>query len=110
MELQKRLEIFLERLKNAPPCQSADEALSLISRVLEEIEAEFCPHPREEPPPMRFTGRMYAPRVDRVERTSEGLLVASSRHHRIYCHPDGAFRIVHVPSRQTVIHKTGSPS
>jgi hypothetical protein len=107
MEIQQRLEIFLERLNAAPACKSAEEALALVSRLIEEVEDEFCPVSREDPPPMRFTGRMYAPKPDRVRRTPHGLLVASSRHHRIFCQLNGAIRIEYIPSMRIIIDKSG---
>jgi hypothetical protein len=79
----------------------------LVCRTIEQVEDEFCTIPREDPPPLHFTGRMYAPGGDRVRNLPGGILVASSRHHRIFCQADGAFRIEHIPSRRTVFDKQG---
>ena len=65
MNIQERLAIFYRRLEASPPAGSADEALNLVCRLIEEVEDELCPLPREEPPPKHFTGRMYAPKKDR---------------------------------------------
>src|SRR4051812_28762599 len=107
MELHQRLDVFLDRLQSAPACHTAEEALALVCRLIEEVEDEFCSLPRATRPPFHFTGRMYAPQADRVRRIG-GLLVATTRHHRIWCRPDGSIRIVHVPSKQSVLEKRGA--
>jgi hypothetical protein len=107
MEIHQRLEIFLERLQAAPACRTAKEALALVCRLIEEVEDQFSPVPREDPPPMLFTGRMYAPQPDSV-REMGGTLIAATRHHRIWCRADGGIRIAHVPSRETVLEKPGT--
>jgi hypothetical protein len=107
MEIPERLQVFFERLHQAASCGSADEALALVCRMIEEVEDDLCPVPREDPPPMRFTGRMYAPHADRVERRFDGSLIASTRHHSIYCSANGAIRIEYVPTLQTVFEKPG---
>ena len=110
MNIQERLQIFFQRLEAAPPAASADEAMALVCQLIEQVEDEFCPVPREEPPPLTFTGRMYAPRPDRMRRLKPtGQLVADTRHHRIYCQPNGEISIVRM-SRFTVataFHKKG---
>lgn len=69
--------------------------MRLVCRLIEEVEDEYCPSPREEPPPLVFTGRMYAPREDRMRRILPlGTLVADTRHHRIYCQPTGEITIM----------------
>jgi len=55
MEIHRRLEIFLERWRTAPACHTAEEALALVCGLIEEVEDEFSPGPREEPPPMHVT-------------------------------------------------------
>ncbi|HYT59575.1 MAG TPA: hypothetical protein VEL06_05360 [Haliangiales bacterium] len=110
MEIHERLAIFYRRLEAAAPATNADEALNLVCRLIEQVEDEFCAVPREEPPPLKFTGRMYPPQQDRVRRLPEGGVVANTRRHRIYCQPDGTISIVHVPSRKTVMTKDGRKS
>jgi hypothetical protein len=107
MEIQERLEVFFNRLGQAASCGTADEALALVCRLIEEVEDELSSVPREDPPPMRFTGRMYAPHADRVERRFDGSLVASTRHHSIYCSAKGAIHIEYAPTLQTVFDKPG---
>ena len=107
MNIQRRLKVFFRRLEAAPPAANADEAMSLVCRLIEEVEDEFCPLPRENPPPgLRFTGRMYAPKKDRMYRMPHGALRANARHHRI-CQPDGAILIEHVPDFNIVLMKVG---
>jgi hypothetical protein len=110
MNIQERLDVFLRRLAAAPPARNADDAMSLVCGLIEEVEDEFCPLPREEPPPLKFTGRMYAPRKDHMRRLSQGTLVADTRHHRVYCQADGAISILHMPDRRLVIAKGGRKS
>jgi hypothetical protein len=107
MEIHQRLAEFFRRLEAAAPANTAEGALQLVCRLIEEVEDELCPLPREEPPPLLFSGRMYAPRPDHVRRLPRGTLVANTRHHRIYCQPDGSIRIEHIPDRKTVLAKDG---
>lgn len=94
MNISQRLDLFFQRLKDAPPAASAEEAMRLVGRLIEEVEDEFCPLPREEPPPVGFTGRMYAPREDRMRRIlPQGTLVADTRHHKVFCQPTGEITI-----------------
>ena len=109
MEIQDRLKVFFDRLEKSENCSTAVAALALVSRLIEEVEDEWCPIPREDPPPMRFTGRMYAPQPNRVETRTNGSLVASTRHHRIYCFADSGIRIEHVPTHRTIFQKSGRP-
>ena len=73
MNIQERLQIFFRRLEAAPPADSAGEAMALVCQLIEQVEDEFCPMPRENPPPLVFSGRMYAPQADRI-RWVEGVL------------------------------------
>jgi hypothetical protein len=107
MELHQRLDVFLGRLRSAPPCRTAEEALALVCRLIEEVDDEFSPVPRETPPPFQFTGRMYAPQPDFI-RDIGRTLVATTRHHRIWCRANGAIRILHVPSKKPVLEKRGA--
>jgi len=110
MDIQKRLAVFFQRLEAAPAASTAGEAMSLVCRLMEQVEDELCSLPREEPPPLRFTGRMYAPRPDRMRSLEDGGLVADARHHRIYRRPDGAIRIELVPAGITLLTKEGRKS
>jgi hypothetical protein len=107
MDIQERLAEFFRRLEAAPPASTAEEALRLVCQLIEEVEDELCPLPREEPPPTEFTGRMYAPQEDMVKPRLDGSLVATTRRHVIYCGSDGAIRIAHRFRRSTVLVKPG---
>lgn len=84
MNIQQRLDLFLRRLEEAPPAANADEAMSLVCRLIEEVEDELCPLPRQNPAPADFTGRMYAPQEDMIKPGLRGGLVATTRRHVIY--------------------------
>ncbi len=105
MELQERLSVFFERLTAAPPAATAQKALALICDLIEAVEDEFCPIPREEPPLRLFTGRMYVPQEDYITRKADGTITATTRHHRITCAADGAIYISHIPRKKLVLWK-----
>ncbi len=107
MDIQQRLDVFFRRLAAAPPASNADEAFRLICLLIEEVEDEFCPVPRRTPPPEDFTGRMYAPQADRVERLANGAMRVMTRRHRIYCGADGRINVFHRMSRIPVLNKDG---
>ena len=107
MEIQQRLEVFFRRLAEAPPAANADEVLRLVCRLIEEVEDEFCPLRREEPPPEDFTGRMYAPQSDRTTPFGPDGLAAETRQHRVVCSANGGITIIHKPSDTTVLGKRG---
>lgn len=107
MNIQERLAIFLQRLEAAPPAGNAEEAIALVCRLIEEVEDEFCPLPREEPAPVDFTGRMYAPQEDMIKPGLRGGLVATTRRHVIYCGKDGRITIRHRADHDTVLRKAG---
>ena len=107
MNIQERLAIFVRRLEAAPPSGSAEEAMDLVCHPIEAVEDEFCSVPRQDPPPLGFTGRMYALRRDRMHRLPGGVLMADARRHRIYCHRDGSIRIEYVPESKTIVTKRG---
>ena len=107
MEIQQRLELFLRRLAEAPPAGTAEDALQLVCRLMEEVEEEFCPVPRQTPAPDDFTGRMYAPQADYTDPTPGGGLSARTRKHQILCAKDGGIRIIHRPTDTVVLVKKG---
>jgi hypothetical protein len=108
MDIHERLQVFFQKLADAPPAASAEEALALVCQTIEAVEDEFCSVPRETPAPLHFTGRMYAPQADHIRIQPCGALVADTRGHRVYCQPDGALSIVALPKRRTVFEKPGA--
>ena len=109
MDIQQRLAEFFRRLEVAPPAASAEEALALVCQLIEEVEDELCPLPREEPPPTVFTGRMYAPRPDMIKPWVRGGLAATTRRHVIFCEKDGRIVIRRSFSHATLLQKAGKP-
>ncbi len=106
MEIHQRLEIFQERLRAAPACHTAEEALALVCRLIEEIEDEFCPIPRQHPPPRTRTGRMYAPQGDSIFREPKGGIRVETRRHTMYFSPDGSFSITQTTSGEVEFSKS----
>ena len=107
MDLHERLAEFFRRLQAMDPSSKAEESLSLVCRLIEEVEDELCPVPRENPPPFRFTGRMYAPQRDRVFVQEDGGLVAETRRHRIFCHQNGGIRVEDADTGRVILVKEG---
>lgn len=107
MDITQRLELFFRRLAGAPPAASAEEALQLVCRLMEEVEEEFCPLPKRTPAPKKFTGRMYPPQADRIYPTPGGAIEADTRRHQIYCAPDGRIAIFRKGSTTPVLNKPG---
>jgi|SRR5687768_13201870 len=108
MDLHQRLAEFFKRLKNAPPAASAQEALDLVCRLIEEVEDEMCPLPRQDPPPpVDRSARMYPPQGDHIKRLPNGLIIARTRRHRVFCRPGGGISIVRVAARTVIVHKDG---
>ncbi len=93
MELRERLKLFFERLSAAPPCTGAEESLAFVCRLIEEVEDEYCPVARQNPPPRSRTGRMYAPQSDLVFRLDDGSIRAETRRHTMRFFSDGSIRI-----------------
>lgn len=108
MDNHQRLQIFFQKLTDAPPAASAEEALALVCHTIEAVEDEFCSVPRETPAPLHFTGRMYAPKADHTRRQPDGTLVADTRGHRVYCQSNGAISIVALPKRRMLFEKPGA--
>ena len=107
MNIHERLEKFFRRLEAAPPAGSADEPMELVCRLIEEVEDEFCPLPREEPVPTEFTGRMYAPQGDMIKPWLRNGLKATTRRHVVYCSANGGIIIRHRSNPVAVFRKAG---
>lgn len=59
----QRPRIFIERLENVPVANSADEALTVLSEILNAVEDEFSGVPYN-PLLWKSDGRMYPPQED----------------------------------------------
>ena len=108
MEPAQRLRIFFERLAAAPPAASAQEALALVCRLIQEVEEEFCLLPRQEPAPRQPAGRMYPPQADMIRTLPDGVIQARTIGHMIYCRPDGSIAICRRKSSLPSLEKTGA--
>jgi hypothetical protein len=89
-----RLKVFIKRLQAAPPADSDDRALQLLSAVLNAVEDEFSGVPYK-PEPWSDDGRIYPPTV-RNERPSverPQLRRYRSAKHVTLIGPNGAIRI-----------------
>ena len=107
MDIAQRLELFFRRLAEAAPSATAEEALRLVCRLIDEVEEEFCPVAKQTPAPEDFTGRMYPPQADYTKATAGGGLTARTRRHRIVCTKRGAITIIHIETEKVVLAKKG---
>ncbi len=104
-----RLQVFISRLKAAPPVSTKTEALALIATVLDEVEDELSGIVAN-PANWRSDGRMYPPQDDnaRASVTPPGITVYRSRHHRTLLWESGGFAIVQVGTGDVVVVKPGT--
>lgn len=96
--LRERLDEFYRRLLAAPKTSTADEALSLLGRTLNEVEDELSGVAKADPPPPppgEADGRMYPPQEDFIRRYPDGSLTAETRRHTIDITADGQITIRH---------------
>jgi hypothetical protein len=89
-----RLEVFLERLKNAQPASTHDEAYELLCTVLNRVEDEMTTIPFD-PSRWQTDGRMYPPQPDSVRAVPNhpNLKRYRSRGHDTYIAENGAIQI-----------------
>ena len=81
--------------------------MNLVCRTIEQVENEFCSVPREVPPPVFFSGRMYAPSADMIKPWSSGGMMANTRRHLIYCSRHGNIVIRHKLNQDVWFRKAG---
>jgi hypothetical protein len=88
--------IYFERLKNAPTANSAEEAIDLIAKTLDQVEDEFSGIPKNPSPSLEPDGRMYPPQADYTVANPDipGGYIQTTRGHKIYINPDGSIRMV----------------
>ena len=91
---KERLKLFLKQLEVGPPAASADEALELLARTLNEVENK---HSGVEPNPdaWKDDGRMYPPKEDnrRAVPDRPSLRRYRSAKHNTYIGSNGSIRI-----------------
>jgi hypothetical protein len=113
LSLQERLAIYFERLKAAPPATSAQEAIELINKTLDEVEDEYSGIPKNPNPSLKFDGRMYPVQSDfiRPNPNDEDGYILRTRGHEIYVYKDGRILIIVRPDRpnggQVILEKLG---
>ncbi len=108
--ISQRLQEYFRRLTDAPPADSADEALSLVCDLLDQVEDELSGIPKQDPSPApnMSDGRMYPPLADYVNRHPGGSLTARSRAHTIEIGADGTITIINRRSKNVEIIKHGA--
>jgi len=99
----RRFAIFLERLSASPPASSHDEALRLLSDMLDAVEDEFS-GVSNDPARYRDDGRLYPPQRDsrRTVPQREDLVRYRSRLHNTFIRTNGAILIETIPKDGTV--------
>ncbi|MEX2186635.1 MAG: hypothetical protein WD875_07570 [Pirellulales bacterium] len=104
-----RFRLFLERLQQAPPAQSFDEAFRQIADVLNEVENEFADIPYD-PEAWESDGRMYPPQLDseRVIEGQERVRRFRSRAHNTFVGANGSIEIQEVNAGTVVFTKDGA--
>jgi hypothetical protein len=105
---QERFAIFLARLEAAPPADSAESALALLSKLLTRVEDELSEIP-ENPSPWKSDGRMYPPQKDNARLITGYPGITRYRHvsHNTLIGPKGAIRIETL-TREVLLDKPGA--
>jgi hypothetical protein len=100
--IRERLDELYRRLEALPRASSAEAALRQLYDTLEEVEDELSGIERQAPPPppSMFSGRMYPPMDDHIDRRDDGTILALTRGHRIEIAVDGGLQIVNRVSGQ----------
>lgn len=92
IEKRERIKIFLQRLEAAPPANNAEEALQLVTDVLNGVEDELTSIPYN-PELWMDDGRMYPPQADSARRDVPDVVRYRSVSHNTRIHRNGAIRI-----------------
>jgi hypothetical protein len=103
----ERLQEFFKRLGDAPYATDPEDALSLLGRLIDEVEDEWSGIPKRENPGLVFDGRMYPLQEDFIERLPDGSLVARTRGHVIEIDRRGGIIIKSKRTGGTVFSKPG---
>ncbi len=104
-----RLAEFFRRLGAALPAKSRDEALELLSVLLNEVEDELTTIPYQ-PEAWESDGRMYPPQEDSARRVDGYPRVVRYRNrgHNTFISENGAIEIQEIQSGQRLFGKPGS--
>jgi hypothetical protein len=103
-----RLRVFLNRLAEAPPAESFDEAFQQIADILNTVEDELTDIPFD-PDQWQSDGRIYPPQRD-SERPLEdhaNIRMFRSRSHRTLIGANGSIEI-QATNGSVVFSKTGA--
>ena len=89
-----RLQLFLERLNQAPPAESFEEAFRQIADILNEVENELTDISFD-PDHWQTDGRMYPPQLDNVREVDANPRVrrCRTRAHNTFIGNNGAIEI-----------------
>ena len=106
---RERFAIFVQRLMEAPPASSAEDALMLLSTTLNAVEDEFTDIPFD-PSQWMSDGRMYPPQADSARDVPGRSDVTRyrSKAHNTFIAKNGAIRIEVATSSIVVLSKPGS--
>ena len=105
----ERLQIFLKRLKSAKCAESADDALRLLSTILNAVEDEFSDIPYN-PQSWKGDGRLYPPQEDNRRQVPghPSLCRYRSAKHNTFIGVNGSIRIETCdPEREILLEKPG---
>lgn len=92
LEKRQRLKIYVQKLTKAPPAKNADEAMQLITDVMDEVEDAYSGVEAVENPGLKYEGRMYAPRKDYTKQLPDGSLEAITSGNIVKISPQGDIR------------------
>lgn len=95
LSFKERLAVVYQRLRDAPPCASHDEAFALLCDVLTSVEDELSGVPNQVENHVN-DGRMYPPQLDN-KRLVDGrpeLTRYRSKGHNVFVSDDGALLIM----------------
>ncbi|WP_162006864.1 RHS repeat-associated core domain-containing protein [Roseimaritima sediminicola] len=102
----ERLAEFYRRLANAPGAKSADEALDLIGKTLDDVEDAYSGVAKSKNPGLEYDGRMYPPQSDNIRRTSDGCIQVRTKGNRIDIGKKGDIEITDLDGN-TILSKPG---
>ncbi len=91
---EDRLKIFFGRLRVAAKPKNSEGALNLIIKTLAEVEDTYSGVKGVEKPGLKYTGRMYPPFADNIERFSDGRIIAQTKGHVINIAQNGEITVV----------------
>jgi hypothetical protein len=109
MDRYARLELFYERLQEAPAASTREEAYALLCATLNAVEDEYSGVPYN-PPSWRTDGRLYPPQQDRVYAVDgfPGVLRYNSFKHDTYIASNGALEVRIIATGEVHFAKAGA--